>query len=196
MTVPSQGEVTQMLAAIGRGDRSALSSLIPLVYQELRKLADDKLRREPSDHTLQPTALVHEAYLRLVGQEQLDWNNRTHFFGAAAEIMRRILVDHARKRRALKRGGDRPGEALDEAIVLFEERSADLLALDEALTRLGRLDPEQVRIVELRFFGGLGVEETAGILGVSASTVARGWRLARAWLLRELGEDSPHPRGA
>ncbi|MBI1850068.1 MAG: sigma-70 family RNA polymerase sigma factor [Planctomycetes bacterium] len=185
---PSRGEVTGMLAAIQRGDRAALTALVPLVYDELRKLADDKLRREPTNHTLQPTALVHEAYIRLVGQEDLDFNNRTHFFGAAAEVMRRILVDHARRRRAAKRGGDRLGEKLDEALVFFEERSADLLALDEALKRLAVLDPQQSRIVELRFFGGLSVDEAARVLDVSPSTVARGWRLARVWLLNELGE--------
>ncbi len=183
---PSPGEVTQLLTAVNRGDQAALAELLVLVYDELRKLAGDKMRKERPDHTLQPTAVVHEAFLRLVGQENLDWRTRTQFFGAAAEVMRRILVDQARQRKAAKRGGGRPREPLNEALVLFESQSTDLLELEEALKRLGELDPQQARMVELRFFGGLSIKQTAEMLEISPSAVDRGWRLARAWLMSEL----------
>jgi RNA polymerase sigma factor (TIGR02999 family) len=156
--------------------------LLPLVYAELRRLAASYLRRERPDHTLQPTALVHEAYLRLVDQTQARWQNRAHFLGVAAQMMRRILVDHARGHRAEKRGGDFQILSLDENIDVSGERAADLVALDEALKRLAELDPQKSRVVELRFFGGLSVEETAEVLGVSAPTVKRQWRMAKAWL--------------
>lgn len=183
-------QVTTLLGEVSRGDRSAWERLLPLVYDELRKIAGGAMRRERSAHTLQPTALVHEAYLRLAGQEEADFRSRLQFFAAAAEVMRRILVDHARARLAQKRGGGAARTELDEALVYFESRSTDVLALDEAIARLSAIDAMQARIVELRFFGGLSVAEAAEVLSASPSTVERGWRLARAWLLREV---SPRP---
>lgn len=178
--------VTTLLGEVSRGDRSAWERLLPLVYEELRKIAGGAMRREKSAHTLQPTALVHEAYLRLSGQDQPDFRSRLHFFAAAAEMMRRVLVDHARARLAQKRGGGASKSELDEALVYFESRSTDVLALDEAIGRLEAIDAIQARIVELRFFGGLSVAETAEVLTTSPATVERGWRMARAWLLREV----------
>lgn len=191
MTQPSN-QVTRLLAQIGDGRRDAWDELAPLVYQELHRLAEIELVGERSGHTLQPTALVNEAYLRLVDQRKAGWNNRAHFFGAAATAMRRILIDHARARRADKRGGERSRQDLDEALVMFEERSTDLLDLDAALSRLASFDPEQEKIVEMRFFGGLTVEETAAALATSPSSVERGWRAARAWLLREINREPRH----
>ncbi|MCH8147088.1 MAG: sigma-70 family RNA polymerase sigma factor [Planctomycetes bacterium] len=184
---PSPGQVTQLLGSVSCGDQKALSELLAVVYSELKTLAAAKMRMERPDHTLQPTALVHEAFMRLVGQENLNWNSRTHFFGAAAEVMRRVLVDHARQRKSEKRGGGRPSASLDEALVVFETRSADLLELDSALKRLAELDPRQSRIVELRFFGGLSTAQVAKVVEVSERTVERDWRLARAWLMDDLG---------
>ena len=178
---PNQ-DVTQLLARWSGGDREALEQLLPLVYRELRQLADRYLRRERSDHTLQATALVHEAYLKLIDQQNVRWQNRAHFFGVAAQMMRRILVDHARSSQAEKRGGEFQKFSLDENIDVSGERASDLVALDEALERLAQLDPQKARVVELRFFGGLSVEETAEVLGVSAPTVKRQWRMAKAWL--------------
>ena len=178
--------VTDLLVAWGRGDEQALDRLTPFVYDELRRLARSYLRRERPDHTLQPTALVHEAYVRLMDLGKLDWQNRAHFLGVAARLMRQILVDHARSRRAAKRGSGGEKLSLDLAVAQPEEREVDLLAVDEALSSLARLDPEQSRIVELRFFGGLTIEETAEVLGVSPSTAKREWRLARAWLYRRM----------
>jgi RNA polymerase sigma-70 factor, ECF subfamily len=178
----SQQEVTRLLIRLMDGERAVLDDLLPLVYAELRRLAAGYLRHERPGHTLQPTALVHEAYLRLVDQTQVQWQNRAHFFGVAAQMMRRILVDHARSQQAEKRGGDIQKLALDENIDVSGERAAELIALDEALARLAELDPQKSRIVELRFFGGLSVEETAEVLGVSAPTVKRQWRMAKAWL--------------
>lgn len=178
--------VTRLLADLQRGDRSALDELLPIVYDELRRLADSYLSRERPDHTLQPTALVHEAYLRLVDQREVNWQNRAQFFGLAAEMMRRILVNHARDRRAAKRGGGARRLSLDEAVSFFEQRDVELVALDEALNRLAALDPQQGRIVELRFFGGLSIEETAEVLAVSPATVKRDWRMAKAWLHRAM----------
>ena len=178
--------VTDLLVAWGNGDEQALDRLTPLVYDELRRLAKSYLRRERPDHTLQPTALVNEAYMRLMDLGQLDWQNRAHFIGVAARLMRQILVDHARTRRAAKRGSAGEMLALDSAIAQPDERELDLLAVDEALSKLASLDPEQSRIVELRFFGGLTIEETAEVLGVSPSTAKREWRLARAWLYRKI----------
>lgn len=183
-------QVTQLLAEAGKGRREAWEQLAPLIYNELRDLAEAAMHRENKGHTLQPTALVHEAFMRLAGQDKANWNNRTHFYGAAAETMRRILVDHARRRRAQKRGGGAISEPLDAAVVAFEDRSTDLIDLDQALLRLAELDAEQVKIVELRFFGGLTVEESAEVLGVSVSSIERGWRTARAFLLREVGGGS------
>jgi len=185
MVAPVHGEVTALLRDWSGGDQRALERLIPLVYRELRKLAASYLRGERSDHTLQPTALVHEAYLRLVDQRGVDWRNRAHFFGIAARMMRRVLVDHARRRLAAKRDGaayriSGSGDPIEP------ERDPDVLALDLALDGLEALDPRQARIVELRFFGGLTVEETAEVTGISTATVKREWQTARAWLAREL----------
>ena len=179
------GSVSALLHAWGHGDRQARDDLLPLVYQALREQAARYLRRERRDHTLQPTALVHEAYLRLVGQDHVSWQNRAHFFAVAARVMRRVLVDHARAKRAQKRDfGQRI--ALDEAVSFPAERDLDLLALEEALVSLEETDARQARIVELRFFGGLTIEETAHVLGVSETTVKREWDFAKAWFQREL----------
>lgn len=188
---PQEG-VTELLIRGSEGERAALDELFPLVYDELRRLAGSYLNRERADHTLQPTALVHEAYLRLVDQRSVDWRNRAQFFGVAAEMMRRILVNYAQGRHAAKRGGHAPRLSLDEAIGFFEERDLSLVALDEALTGLAAIDPRQGRIVELRFFGGLSIEETAEVLEVSPATVKRDWSVAKAWLFREMrGADQP-----
>jgi RNA polymerase sigma factor (TIGR02999 family) len=178
-------DITAILKDWSGGDRAALEKLMPVVYEELRRLAAAHLRSERSDHTLQPTALVHEAYLRLADQRSVEWANRAHFFSIAARIMRRILVDHARRKKALKREGAALRITLAEASA--EDRGPELLALDTALTSLEALDPRQARIVELRFFGGLSVEETAEATGISTATVKREWRTARAWLRREIG---------
>jgi len=180
-------DVTRMLLAWSRGDRAALDELTPIVYDELRRLAERYLRRERPGHTLQPTALVHETYLRLVDQQQVNWHNRAQFLGIAAEFMRRILLKYARSRHAAKRGGGACTMSLDEVIGFSSEpRAVDLIALDETLTRLAAMDPQKGQIVELRFFGGLTEEETAETLGVAPITVKREWRVARAWLQREL----------
>jgi RNA polymerase sigma factor (TIGR02999 family) len=186
VTTSSQHEVTRLLVQLTDGDNAALDDLLPLVYAELRRLAANYLRRERQGHTLQPTALVHEAYLRMIDQTQVRWQNRAHFFGVAAQMMRRILVDHARSQQAEKRGGDVQKFSLDENIDVSGERAADLVALDEALARLAEIDPQKSRIVELRFFGGLSVEETAEVLNVSAPTVKRQWRMAKAWLFGQV----------
>ena len=182
----SQTGITQLLADAGAGDRAALDALLPLVYQELRRLADHYLRGERPDHTLQATALVHEAYLRLVGQTGISWQNRAHFFSVAAQVMRHILVDHARSHNAEKRGGGEPRLSLDEAVSFFEERDVGLVALDDALNELAGMDGRQARVVELRFFGGLTTEEIAEVLKVSTDAVRSDWRMAKAWLHREL----------
>jgi RNA polymerase sigma factor (TIGR02999 family) len=185
MVAPAHGDVTALLRDWSGGDPRALERLMPLVYGELRKLAASYLRRERSDHTLQPTALVHEAYLRLVDQRGVDWHNRAHFFGIAARMMRRILVDHARRRQAAKRDG--AAYRISGSGDLVEAgHDPDLLALNSALDGLEALDPRQARIIELRFFGGLTVEETAEVVGISTATVKREWQTARAWLAREL----------
>jgi RNA polymerase sigma factor (TIGR02999 family) len=171
---------------VSNGDRQSLDSLLPVVYQELRRLAAAYIRNEKPGQTLQPTALVHEAYLRLMKDRPERWQNRAHFCAIAAHSMRQILIERARARNAQKRWGDKARVTLDEALVRGGEQSVDLLALDSALERLAALDPEQARIVELRFFGGLTVEETADELGVSPATVKRHWTVARAWLAREL----------
>jgi RNA polymerase sigma-70 factor (ECF subfamily) len=179
-------DVTGLLHKVGLGDADAAAELVPLIYDELRRLAAHFMARERSDHTLQTTALVHEAYLRLVQQRYDTWNNRAHFYGAAAGIMRRILVDHARARRTAKRGGGAPHVPIENAAGLVGDQPDGLLRLDTALTRLAERSPRQVRVVELRFFAGLDVEETAEALAVSPKTVKRDWSVARAWLLREL----------
>jgi RNA polymerase sigma factor (TIGR02999 family) len=187
MTHPSHN-VTEMLQEwSNRGDRQALDELIPIVYEELRRQASLQLRHERPNHTLQTTALVHEAYLRLVDQRGARWQNRAHFFAIAAQMMRRILVDHMRKTSAAKRGGSALRLPLDEGLAVTDEQSIDLVAIDEALVKLSALDPQQGRIVELRFFGGLNVEETAEVLDISPRTVKRDWRMAKAWLHREIG---------
>ena len=182
MSTSSQHEVTKLLIRLTEGDHAVLDALLPAVYDELRRLASNYLRRERQGHTLQPTALVHEAYIRLVDQTRVEWQNRAHFFGVAAQMMRRILVDHARGQQAEKRGGDVQKISLDENIDVSALRASELVALDEALERLAEIDPQKSRLVELRFFGGLSVEETAEVLGVSAPTVKRQWRMAKAWL--------------
>jgi RNA polymerase sigma-70 factor (ECF subfamily) len=181
----ASSEVTQLLLAYNSGDELALEKLLPIVYGELRKLAGRYLKKERQDHTLQATALVHEAYMRLVDQN-VSWQNRAHFFGVAAQMMRRILVDHARHNLAIKRGQGGVKLSLDEAIDLSDERAADLLALDEALATLDTIDPEKRRMVELRYFGGLSVEETAKILGISVATYVREWRKAKAFLYNQI----------
>ncbi len=182
----SPGEVTRLLLAWGRGDAKALEELIPLVYDEMRRLAERHLSRERAGHTLQPTAVVHEAYLRLVDQKHVTWKNRGHFFAVAAQAMRRLLVDHARRRDAAKRGGTPARIPLEDADPAAPTRSLDVVALDRALEKLAALDATQAKVVELRYFGGLTLDETAEILGTSPSTVGRAFRLAKAWLYREL----------
>ena len=178
-------EVTQLLAQVSDGNPDAMDELMPVLYHELHKLARHHLGRERSDHTLQPTALVHEAYLRLAGQHRVHWQNRAHFFGIASQLMRRILVDYARSRHAGKRGGLAHKVPLDE-VVVSDERANDLIDLDEALSSLAVIDPQQSRIVELRFFGGLTIEQTAQSVGVSPATVKRDLNVAKAWLHREI----------
>ena len=186
MSGDTQVDVTGLLVNWSNGDQQALEELMPLVYGELRRLAKAYLRRERSDHTLQSTALVNEAFLRLVNQRNVQWKNRAHFFGIAAQLIRRILVDHARAHQADKRGAGASKLSLDEAIGVPEKQDLDLVALDDALQKLSELDPQQGRIVELRFFAGLSIEETGEVLGVSPATVKREWSTARAWLYREL----------
>jgi RNA polymerase sigma factor (TIGR02999 family) len=186
MSDPRRGDVTQLLHDWSGGRQEALDELFPLVYAELKAMAGRQLRRERKDHTLQATALVHEAYLKLVGQHRGQWQDRAHFFAIAARVMRRILVDHARRHQASKRAGGQQKVSLEHAPELSSEPSMDFLALDEALTKLGQLDERQVKVVELRYFGGLTVPETAEVLGISEATVAREWRMARVWLYREL----------
>lgn len=188
MDVPT-GEVTLLLKQLATGKQDAMDRLIPLVYKELHRLAAHYMRRERSDHTLQPTALVHEAYLKLVNREQANWQNKAHFFGVAAHIMRRILTDHARSRCRVKRGGQRVKLSLDQVFVFSEDHIEDLLAIDDSLDRLAKVDFRQSRIVELRVFGGLTVEESAVVLEVSAKTVKRDWQMARAWLFGELNKN-------
>ena len=179
-------DVTQLLLDWNNGDSSALNRLMPLVEVELRRVAKHHMRRESGTHTLQTTALVNEVYLKLVNQKQAHWHNRAHFFAVAAQLMRRILVDHARRNLRAKRGGGKQELLLDEVTVLSREKSAELLALDEALDRLSRLEPLKSKIVEMRHFGGLSVEETAAVLKVSEITVMRHWKLAKSWLRREI----------
>ena len=190
MTTPSANEVTKLLLDWGNGDKAALDKLFPAVYQELRRLARNHMRRERADHTLQTSALVNEAYLRLVDYKQVHWQNRAHFYAVAAQAMRRILVDYARAHRAAKRGAGGQKVSLDEAAIISEERAEELLALDNALNRLEQLDDRKCRIVEMRYIGGLSVEEVAEVVGISARTVEREWRAAKAWLYREISKGS------
>ncbi len=187
---PASTDVTSLLKRYSNGDQEALVDLIPQIYDELRRLASSYLRAERLDHTLQTTALVHEAYLRLVDQKQVEWNNRNHFFGVAAQMMRRILVDHARKHVSLKRGGSFARISLEQAAVFSRERPRELIAVDELLTRLASLDPQGSRIVELRFFAGFSLEETAEVMGLSIARVRRDWSVTKAWFTRELGKVS------
>lgn len=182
-------DVTALLAEVAKGNQAAQEKLVPLVYEQLKGLARRYMRRERTDHTLQTTALVHEAYLKLVHQQSPNWQGRAQFFGIAAQLMRRILIDHARHHLREKRGGAQIVLPLNEAVAFSPEHSEDLLKLDEALDRLAKLDPRQSRIVELRFFGGLSVEETSRFLGVSAITVKRDWAVAKVWLYGELRPD-------
>ncbi|HZN01360.1 MAG TPA: sigma-70 family RNA polymerase sigma factor [Pyrinomonadaceae bacterium] len=184
----SQANITELLSGYARGDKEALDQLMPIVYDELRRQAARYLRREQAGHTLQTTALIHEAYVRLVDQRNVQWQNRAHFFGIAAQLMRRILVDHARTKKRVKRGGSDVRVSLGDATVAVKGQDLDVVALDEALERLARIDEQQSRVVELRFFSGLTVEETAEVMGISKATVKRDWSMAKAWLHRELSE--------
>jgi len=188
MGMRSSSEATRLLKSWRDGDSAALDQLIPVVYDELRNLAAHYLRRERPDHTLQPTALVHEAYLRLIDQGGAEWQSRAHFVAVAAQMMRRILVDHARTRCRAKRGGSGRKVSLDEALTVSHDRAEQLVALDEALTGLAAIDERKGRVVELRYFGGLSVEETAEVLQVSAITILRDWKLAKAWLYAQVSE--------
>jgi RNA polymerase sigma factor (TIGR02999 family) len=189
--LPSQ-PVSEMLAKWRAGDEESLRRLVPLVYNELRRLAHYHLRKERPDHTLQSTALVHEAYLRLAKQGPMLFENRTHFFAVCAQLMRQILVEYARRRKAAKRDGGYRVTLVDGAIALTEARSVDIVALDDALNGLAKLDPQQSRIVELRFFGGLSIEETSQVLGISPATVKRHWTTARVWLHNEISRAERH----
>ncbi len=181
------GDVTQLLRQLRAGQPDAADQLVPLIYRELRRIAGAQMGRERPGHTLQATAVVHEAYMRLAGEQDIEWQNRAHFFAIAARTMRRVLLDYARQRRAGKRGGSGAGKVdLDAELLIGDDRLEDVVALDQVLTRLSEMDEEQGRIVELRFFAGLNVEETAEAMGISPRTVKREWRLARAWLEREL----------
>ena len=182
---PSEG-ITQLLIDWSKGDQAALERLMPLVYSELRRLASNYLRRERGEHTLQPTALVNEAYLKLVDQRNAKWQNRAHFFGISAQLMRRILVDHARQHQAVKRGGSGQRRVSITSVEKIAKPEVDLLALNEALDELAKMDPQQSRIVELKFFGGLSIDEIAEVLGIGHATVERDWKMARAWLRRQL----------
>ncbi len=179
-------DITRALEQLSEGDQTAMAHLLPQVYAQLRAIARRELARERPDHTLTPTALVHEAYLKLVQLDRMDWRGRAHFFGACAQSMRRLLISHARRRNAGKRGGAARDITIDNAVVAMETRPAELISLDEALTRLEALSERQARIVECRFFVGMGIEETAEALGISPATVKREWTSARAWLNREL----------
>ena len=187
----SPPQITQLLKDWSNGDEAARDQLMPLVYKELRRMAHQYMRKERPGHTLQTSALVHEAFVRLVDQKEVHWQNRAHFFGIAAQMMRRILVDHARRRHYDKLGADASHVSLEEGAIVSAERAAQVVALDDALTSFATVDPRKSRVVELRFFGGLSIEETAAVLAVSPGTVMRDWTLAKAWLRREMNPDSP-----
>lgn len=188
MPTPSPQEVTQLLADWGKGDRSALDKLLPLVHSELRRIAQRQMSQERPGHTLQATALVNEAYLKLAGQQGFDWQNRAHFFAVCAQVMRHILIDHARAHARDKRGGGAVKVSLNDALVVAEDQAGHFIALDEALRVLERLDPQKGKIVELRYFGGLSVEEAAEVMNISPRTVRREWQRAKAWLYRMMTE--------
>ena len=188
METTSSHEITGQLLAWRAGDAAALEALMPAVYQELHRMAEQRLRQENVGHTLQPTALVNEAYLRLIDQTQVEWQNRAHFFGVAAQMMRRILVDHAKTKHRAKRGGDAVTLSLDAALNYGHERAAEIVALDDALAALAAFDQRKSRGVELRYFGGLSVAETAQVLEVSPQTIMRDWNMAKAWLYQQLSE--------
>ena len=188
MTAPSPRDVTQLLKAWNNGEQAALEQLMPLVYNELHRLAHRFMGRERNAHTLQSTALVHEAYGRLIDLKSVSWQNRAHFFAVSAQLMRRILVDYARSRSYSKRGGEWRQVPLNEAVAVFQDRRTDIVALDDALRTLADIDPRKARVVEMRFFGGLSIKETAEVLNVSQETVLRDWRLAKVWLLRQLSQ--------
>lgn len=188
-----QSDVTSLLQRVSDGDRGAVEMLLPLVYQELRSVAERYMLRERDDHTLQSTALVHEAYLRLIGAQDAQWQNRAHFVGVAARAMRQILVEHARARNAARRGGGWSRQPLDDVVERFESRAYDLFALDAALTKLAMIDETQSRIVELRFFGGMSMQQAAEALDAPLRTVEREWNMARAWLRREIDGTKREP---
>jgi RNA polymerase sigma-70 factor, ECF subfamily len=180
-------QITQMLIELTEGNQDVVNLILPHIYDELRRLAGSYLRRERGNHTLQPTALVHEAYMKLIDQRNVKWQNRAHFFGIAAQVMRRILMDHARKHMAGKRGGNAEVLPLEEEIlVVSQDKNAELIALDDALEDLAKMDPQKAKVVELRYFGGLSIEETAEVMGISVPTVNRHWRMAKAWLFAQL----------
>ena len=191
MDSPTPHDVTQLLIAWTKGDQAARDQLMSVVYEELHRLARRYMRRESPGHTLQTSALVHEAFLRLVDQRNVHWENRAHFFGIAAQMMRRILVDYARNRSSGKRGGGERALSLDEGLIVSEERSAEVVAVHEALEQLAKFDGRKSQIVELRFFGGLTIDETAEVLGVSPGTVMADWTVAKAWLRREISPQAP-----
>ena len=186
-SLPNQHEITELLEQWSGGNQTALDKLYPLVYEELRRLARSYMKREPKGHTLQTTALINEAYVRIVDQKSVHWQNRSHFFAISAQIMRRILVDHARRYLHAKRGGGARRVSLDEAMIVAAERSEEVLMLDEALSNLARMDPRRCQVVELRYFAGLNNQEIASVLHISENTVMRDWNLARAWLYQQLG---------
>jgi len=190
--VAPERDVTSLLVRWGKGDANAFDELAPIVYDELRKLARSHLRRERPGHTLQSTALVHEAYLRMIDQQNVSWQNRSHFYGIAAQMIRRILVDYARAKQTKKRGEAPPKIAFEEAVGVHGSEDLDLVALDDALKALAEIDPRQSRIVELRYFAGLSIEDTAEVLQISPATVKRDWTVARAWLKRELVRGEAH----
>jgi RNA polymerase sigma factor (TIGR02999 family) len=192
MTALSSHDITQLLRAWGSGDEGAVEKLTPLVYKELHRLAHRYMAREAPGHTLQTTALIHEVYLRLVNVRELNWQDRAHFFAVCARLMRHILTDFARSRRYIKRGAGAPHVSLDEGLTVSRQLPTDLVALDDALKALAKVDPRASQVVELRFFGGLSAEEAAEVLKISAETVTRDWRMAKAWLLRELSGQTKH----
>ena len=189
MALATESELTSLLDDWKHGDPSALQKLTPIIYDELRRIAHRYARRERNGHTLQTTALINEAYVRLAGEESRDWQNRQHFFAVTAQVMRHILIDHARRRRSLKHGGDAAQVSLGEATAMTNERAAELIALDEALAELAALDPRKSQVVQLRYFAGLSLEETAEVLDVSLMTVRRDWRAAKAWLYKRITSD-------
>jgi RNA polymerase sigma factor (TIGR02999 family) len=191
MAAPAKQDVTQLLKAWSSGEQEALDQLIPLVYHELHRLAHRYMGRERGAHTLQSTALVHEAYERLIHLKDVSWQNRAHFFAVSAQVMRRILVDYARARRYSKRGGEWRQVPLNEAVALFRDRQTDIVALDDAIKTLAGIDARKSQVVEMRFFGGLSIKEVAEVLSVSEETILRDWRLAKVWLLRELSQNEP-----